>query len=113
MTEYAVFFGGFQATPTDMKFWLGSARAQKTDMEFDAFPWPSGANAGAKSAISTFTNNGQYDKAVPAIQASKADKIYIVGHSSGCAIANHVDRNLKGQCNVRLVALDGFVPDGD
>jgi hypothetical protein len=115
MSASVYFFGGFLASPTDMKVWLGSARAQKSDSDivFDAYPWPSGANFGAKSAISTFTNSGQYDKALAAIKACKADRIYIVGHSSGCAIANHVERNLDDHDKIWLVALDGFVPDGN
>jgi hypothetical protein len=111
MSVYVAFFGGYQATQTDMKVWLGSAQAQSANTEFSAYAWPRGANSRAKSAITTFTKSGQFDKAVAAIQASKADTIYIVGHSSGCAIANAVDRSLDNHDNVVLVALDGFAPD--
>jgi hypothetical protein len=111
MSTYVVFFGGYKASQTDMKVWLGSAKAQKSSIEFSAFPWPHGADSGASSAVTTFTKSGQYDSAVAAIKASGADSIYIVGHSSGCAIANAVDRSLKDHSNVVLVALDGFGPD--
>jgi hypothetical protein len=111
MSTYVVFFGGYKASQTDMKVWLGSAKAQKSSIEFSAFPWPHGADSGASSAVTTFTKSGQYDAAVAAIKASGADSIYIVGHSSGCAIANAVDRSLKDHSNVVLVALDGFGPD--
>ena len=44
------------------------------------------------------------------ITESRAETIYVVGHSSGCAIANAVDAALKRTDNVVLVALDGFRP---
>ena len=111
MITYVLFFGGYRATITDMKVWQGSAKAQKSDVEFDAIPWPSGASYTASSAVGVFTKTGGYKAALAAIQSSKADQIYIVGHSSGCAIANAVDAGLKDPSNVVLVALDGFVPD--
>ena len=44
------------------------------------------------------------------IQSNGADKIYIVGHSSGCAIANAVYAGLEYIGHHVLVALDGFTP---
>ena len=112
MSTHVFFFGGFQATQTDMKVWLGSATAQQPKVGFTAYAWPGGAGSGASSAVSTFTKGGQFASAVAAIQGSGADLIYLVGHSSGCAIANAVDRGLKDHSKVVLVALDGFGPDG-
>jgi basic membrane lipoprotein Med (substrate-binding protein (PBP1-ABC) superfamily) len=111
MSTCVLFFGGYKATHTDMKVWLGSARAQKPDLLFDAFAWPRGAGADASSAVTTFTKAGHYKSAISSLESSGADLIYIVGHSSGCAIANAVDRGLKDHANVVLVALDGFGPD--
>ena len=111
MSECVIFFGGYQATQSNIDAWLNSATGQRSDIEFSAFPWPHGASSDAKSAVATFTKSGQYKSAVAAIQASKADKIYIVGHSSGCAIANAVDKGLQDTSKVALVALDGFTPD--
>jgi hypothetical protein len=111
MSTYVLFFGGYRATQTDMNVWLGNAKAQKADVAFDAIPWPSGAGADANSAVSSFTKAGQFASAIAAIQSSSADLIYIVGHSSGCAIANAVDRGLKDHSKIVLVALDGFGPD--
>ncbi len=108
-----LFFGGYKATLTDMNIWLGSARAQRQDVEFDAFPWPHGADSSAESAVGAFTKGKKRDSVVADIESSDADLIYIVGHSSGCAIANAVDRSLKGHGNIRLVALDGFTPGRD
>src|SRR5205807_340075 len=45
------------------------------------------------------------------IDASRANKIYIVGHSSGCAIANAVDAGLKSHTKITLATLDSFHPD--
>ncbi|MCB1824515.1 MAG: hypothetical protein KDJ54_08035 [Candidatus Competibacteraceae bacterium] len=111
MSTFVLFFGGYRATTTDMKVWESSAKAQKSDVEFCAVPWPSGAASDARSAVSTFTKMGLDKSMIAAIQASNADKIYLVGHSSGCAIANAVDHDLKDHAKVVLVALDGFVPN--
>ncbi|MCP5450590.1 MAG: hypothetical protein H6972_08620 [Gammaproteobacteria bacterium] len=111
MSTFVLFFGGWRATPADMQAWQGSAKAQRSNVDFDAIPWPSGAASDASSAISVFTKRGGYKSAIAALQSSKADKIYIVGHSSGCAIANAVDAGLTDHSNIVLVALDGFVPN--
>jgi pimeloyl-ACP methyl ester carboxylesterase len=113
MSACVVFFGGYQATQSNMDAWLTSAKGQRPNVEFTAFRWPHGASSGANSAVTTFTKSGQYKSVVAAIQASQADKIYIVGHSSGCAIANAVDKGLKDTSKVVLVALDGFTPAPD
>lgn len=111
MSSCVFFFGGYKATQTDMNVWAGSARAQRSDVEFTAFAWPRGADADDRSAVATATKNGQLGAAVEAIAASSADSIFIVGHSSGCAIANAVDRKLEDHARIVLVALDGFGPD--
>lgn len=111
MSTCVFFCGGYKATQTDMNVWAGSARAQRSDVEFNAFAWPRGADPDATSAVATATRNGQLESAVKAIAASSADSIFIVGHSSGCAIANAVDRKLEDHARIVLVALDGFGPD--
>ena len=111
MSAYVQFFGGYHASASDVKAWWASAKAQKPDVTFDCFPWPSGAGADAESAVSTFTRAGTYALALTEAHAHAADQIYIVGHSSGCAIANAVDRGLKGVSGITLVALDGFAPN--
>lgn len=111
MSHCVFFFGGYRATETDMKVWVGSAQAQKPDVAFTAIAWPAGAASDASSAVSTFTKAGRFASTVAAVRASNADRVYLVGHSSGCAIANAVDRSLKDHGQVTLVALDGFGPD--
>ncbi len=120
MSTYVIFFGGWRATPADMQAWKGSAKAQKSGIDFDAIPWPSGAASDASSAVSAFKNKktGRYKSVMDDLraiqwanaQSSNVSKIYIVGHSSGCAIANAVDEDLTDHSDVVLVALDGFAP---
>jgi len=113
----AVFFGGYMAKPEQVALWLASARKQKPGIEFGVRPWPPGAaKSDGDDGINAFKTSRQFDSLVAALKASPADKIYIVGHSSGCSIANEVDRALKGSTvasKVVLVALDGFRPDPD
>jgi hypothetical protein len=112
MSTSVFFFGGFKATQDDIDAWLRSARQQKRDVEFSGFPWTSGpASYPADTVVKGSKKSGKFKSAVDAIQACKADKIYIVGHSSGCAIANAADKELKDP-RVVLVALDGYSPDG-
>ncbi len=96
MSTCVYFFGGYLASKTDMDVWVASAKTQQAKIDFIAYHW---------------TEKDKEKKAVAAIKASKADKIYIVGHSSGCANANAVDKALKDTSKVKLVALDGFAPE--
>jgi predicted esterase len=108
MTILVVFFGGFQASQSDMDKWQDSAGKQRSDVQFEAFPYPDIRKAGDKDAVNGFK---QFDEVIKKIEDSHADNIYIVGHSSGCAIANQVNSLLKGDHkNITLVDLDGFAP---
>jgi hypothetical protein len=110
MSQAVYFFGGFQASQNDIDSWLKSARTQKPGVDFNAFPWPDDTRADDDSAVKGFSKGGQLDSVVKSIQGSKADTVYIVGHSSGCAIANKVDSSLTNINNIVLVAIDGFRP---
>jgi len=112
MGTQVFFFGGFLASHTDMKVWAGDAASQRNSVDFQAFAWPAGAKSDAHGAVAGAHNSGSFRKAVKAIEGSSADTIYIVGHSSACAIANAVDRALKDHERISLVALDGFAPNG-
>ena len=112
MDTQVFFFGGFLASHTDMKVWVGDAASQRSSIDFQAFAWPAGAKSDARSAVAGAHNSGSFRKAVEAINAATADTVYIVGHSSGCAIANAVDSALDDNKRVALVALDGFAPSG-
>jgi hypothetical protein len=115
MSVCAIFFGGYQATQDQVNKWRESARKLKPGIEFGVYPWPSGAwhvKGDGPAGLKAF---GEFDSLVARIKASPADKIYIVGHSSGCFIANAVDREvtkgLKDPSKFVLVCLDGFRPD--
>jgi hypothetical protein len=121
MSTSVYFFGGYQASANDMKLWFDTAKAQKPKIDFKTFHWASGLGPDGDKAVKAFRDSGQCKSVVAEIQASKVDLIYIVGHSSGCAIANAVDDSLKddGQKvynlkiydKITLVALDGFLPN--
>jgi len=111
MKQAVFYFGGYQASQHDIAVWLRSARAQQPRVEFIGFPWTGGASASADSAVKTFSKHGKYDSVIDDIQGNGADTIFIVGHSSGCAIANAVDAGLEWTENIVLVALDGFTPN--
>ncbi|HUO97396.1 MAG TPA: alpha/beta hydrolase, partial [Rhizomicrobium sp.] len=113
MSDAVFFFGGYHASQHDIDAWLRSARFQEPTIDFYGYPWPKAAGAGAASAVKHFSEGGRYDATIDDIQGAGADTVYIVGHSSGCAIANAVDAGLEWTENVVLVALDGFRPSDD
>lgn len=114
MATSVYFFGGFNATQNDIDRWVRSAKQQKPSVELIGFPWTSGPKSWpADTVVKGSKKSGQFKTAVDAIEACTADKIYIVGHSSGCAVANAVDKALTNTSNVALVALDGYSPDAD
>lgn len=110
MSQAVFYFGGYHASEHDIDAWVRTAKVQKPTVEFIGFPWPKGASAGADSAVKIFIQDGSFDSALADIQGNAADTIFIVGHSSGCAIANAVDAGLNRTDNIVLVALDGFRP---
>ncbi|HXJ89251.1 MAG TPA: hypothetical protein VMS18_20710 [Candidatus Binatia bacterium] len=112
MSVYVVFFGGFKASKIDMELWLASANSIcGGDVVYDAFPYPDGARSGDTAAVNGFK---QFDTAIKKVEGSSADTIYIVGHSSGCAIANELNSRIKGDhSRITLVDLDGFAPSVD
>ena len=111
-TDVVVFyFGGFLASPSDIDKWLRSARFQKPAVKFIAFPWPSGApDSDGDIAVEILRKSGTLDSIIKDVDKTKADTIFIVGHSSGCAIANAVDAGVTSDEHIVLVALDGYRP---
>lgn len=109
MSTFVLYFGGWQASLLNVKDWMASARHQSPGITLDAYPYPDPSADGAV-ALATFKSTGDFAKAVGKVQSSTADSIYIVGHSSGCAIANAVDAELKNYNKITLVALDGYCP---
>jgi len=109
---FVLFFGGYWSSLINIKEWTASAIKQMPNVMFDGYPYPDGAKADGEEGVKAFKNpkTNDYAKAIKKIEDSKSDVIYIVGHSSGCAIANAVDEGLKDHSKIILVALDGFVP---
>lgn len=109
MSVYVAFFGGWKASTIEMGLWLASAKnICGDDVEYDAYPYPHGAGSGDTAAVNNFK---QFDEAIKKVEGSGAETIYIVGHSSGCAIANELNSRIKGDHkNITLVDLDGFAP---
>jgi hypothetical protein len=109
MSVYVVFFGGWKASKIEMGLWLASANSIcGGDVAYDAFPYPDGAGSGDTAAVNSFK---QFDEAIKKVEGSSAETIYIVGHSSGCAIANELNSRITGDHKkITLVALDGFAP---
>jgi hypothetical protein len=108
MSIYVVFFGGFHSSQRDMAAWKSSAEKQRKDVTFDAFPYPSSAGSKAEAAVKGFES--QFDVVLKKIAAlDERTTVFVVGHSSGCAIANELNSRLPGDHkNVTVVDLDGF-----
>src|SRR5579863_5128162 len=113
MRQVVYFIGGYKASKPDIDAWLLSARKQQPSVFFLGYPYPKDASYDDDSAVKQFKKDGTFETVVKDIQWNSADKIYLVGHSSGCAIANAVDGQLTDHGNIALVSLDGFKPDKD
>jgi hypothetical protein len=104
MSIYVVFFGGYRASSHDMHAWKASAQSQRSDVTFDAYPYP--ANAGSSEAAAVGGVN--FEDMVERFAKADAEEFYIVGHSSGCAIANKLNELVEEDSRITLVDLDGF-----
>jgi N-acetylglutamate synthase/N-acetylornithine aminotransferase len=112
MSTAVFFFGGWKSHLVNIKDWTADALKQKPSVTFDGFPFPDIESSDDDDAVAAFSNPKHNDlaAAIKMIEASTRDVIFIVGHSSGCAIANKVDEGLKDHKKIVLVALDGFAP---
>jgi hypothetical protein len=117
MGTFVLFIGGYGAKIGDIDHWKSSAAGQRSDLTFDGYPWPPSAkDASDTSALAAFNAAKSMPEAIKKILDSKCDEVFIVGHSSGCAIANSIDEELMkalgktSKVTVNLVALDGFLP---
>jgi hypothetical protein len=118
MSAAVFFIGGWNAKPNHINSWMQSAQLAQPGIAFSGFPWPDGVVSWPDTAVvQGWRDKKQFQKVVDAVEASQADIIYIVGHSSGCAVANAVDKALSkaltDTSKIVLVALDGFAPDED
>jgi len=104
------YFGGFQASWDDMLNWAVSVKYQVPRLDVNAYPYPEKTGYEKAEAVAGFKD---LNKVIADIDTSSANRIYIVGHSSGCAIANAADKGLKSHSKIVLATLDGFHPDDD
>ena len=106
------YFGGYRSTHDDVVAWKNSLEDKLTKLLYVApqvtvFHYPDGASAGNPLA------QWRHQSTEWIIQQME-DSLnnMIVGHSSGCAIANDVAEHalFEGK-KFRLIALDGFCPN--
>lgn len=100
------FFGGYRASQADVSAWRTSLLQQRPSLSVVVTPYPQGATAGDPLA---FWDNAD----LAATIATTNDDCFIVGHSSGCALANNLaERVLAADFDdFTLIALDGFKPN--
>ena len=112
MSTSVFFIGGWHAKPDHIASWVRSAQLKKPSVAFTGFPWPGDVTSWPpKDIVQGWKDKKQYQPVLDAIKACTADKIYIVGHSSGCAVSNAVDNDLNDPKRYVLVALDGVAPN--
>jgi hypothetical protein len=104
---YVYFFGGYRSTVADVQAWGKSLEAKVPGATAIVFPYPAGA-----SASDPLGEWGCSQDIATHILARTNESCIIVGHSSGCAIANDVANVALdlGARNFKLIALDGFRP---
>src|SRR5690242_7002335 len=104
-STYVYFFGGYRSTDADVQAWGRSVEAKVPGAPAVVYPYPPGASAGDPLA-----EWGRSQEIATEILERTNEQYIIVGHSSGCAIANDV-ANIAldlGAKNFKLIALDGF-----
>src|SRR5215471_318126 len=106
-STYVYFFGGYRSTVADVQSWGKSLEAKVPGATAIVFPYPPGA-----SASHPLLEWGCSQDIATHILARTNESCIIVGHSSGCAIANDVANVALdlGAQNFKLIALDGFCP---
>jgi hypothetical protein len=113
--KVAMYFGGYKSTQSEINLWTQSAEAQLgTSYKLMTYPYPTGASSGASSAIANF-GQSNIDNLAEEIVSNPSISYTVVGHSSGCAIADAVAERVttlqSGKIpNLKLIVLDGFLP---
>ena len=106
-----IFFGGYLSTQQDIDSWIHSAVQQEPTIKFRGWPFPKGVGAGDVLPVKAYRN---LILSLAKEVVTTPDDFIIVGHSSGCAIANEVaaiSLSSTTKQNTRLVVLDGFTPN--
>jgi hypothetical protein len=98
------FFGGYLSNNDDVFSWANSVEKKVPNTIVVPFPYPRNATSGDPLHV------WNYSKTVASMVRN--DDL-IVGHSSGCAIANDVADTVVNQYKItgfHLIVLDGFKP---
>ena len=104
------FFGGYGSTWGDVDAWGTSFEGKVSGSSVTRIPYPGDATAGDPLNV---WNEDRSEHVAQAIKACR-DAVVIIGHSSGCAIANDVAKHARTRgCSFKLIALDGFCPSED
>lgn len=90
-----------------MTAWAASAKIQRPDVEFETCHWIDGADP--NDPVSSY--HLTLDRTSQQIKQFSNKTFVIVGHSSGCAVANELAERVFSLPNWHLVVLDGFRPD--
>jgi hypothetical protein len=100
------FFGGYRATKQNVLAWCNSLEKKQPNVTAIGWPYPTASPA------SNPLKCWNCSEAVAKLICVDVSECLIVGHSSGCAIANDVaSKTLAlGAKNFKLIALDGFLP---
>lgn len=110
------YFGGAQATEDEVLAWKRSVLEQVPGpmlirTQVFVYPWPKSV-----SAVHPVVPSFALDVLVATVLSVDDDKIYIVGHSSGCYFSNLVAQLLFHNYphkKFHLICLDGFLPSAD
>lgn len=106
--SWVLFFGGYGASPEQMSCWEKGARAQNSYASyiFQAVAYPEGSASDMASVLKA----GELivKKWADEINLHPERKYFIVGHSSGAALANRVAELVARPQQIELVDLDGF-----
>lgn len=104
------FFCGYGSTWGDVDAWGTSFEGKVSGSSVTRIPYPGDATAGDPLNV---WNEDRSEHVAQAIKACR-DAVVIIGHSSGCAIANDVAKHARTRgCSFKLIALDGFCPSED
>lgn len=106
VTKKVYFFGGYASTIDQVNSWAAVAKKMRPEYEFDGRHYIS-RHDGEEGAVEDA--KGQIKAVVDDIESSMFCEITIIGHSSGCAVANEVARQVRHRVK-KLVVLDGFCP---
>lgn len=108
-----VFFGGYQASASDVASWRNAAQGHPrygSEFRFEAVPYPSGASARESSAVEK--GRGTIERYARRIADEPGRQWVVVGHSSGAALAAAVVERVRDPGRILLIILDDGIDTG-